>query len=59
MSKSEYLWWKVIGICHRAIVKAKSGKEAIEKAEDKKVVHDWEIPTVEKTGFDLPDVIEI
>jgi len=46
--------WEVEGIRHRAIVKASSGKEAVERAKD--IVGDWELMGVKFLGEQFPDV---
>lgn len=52
-------WWKVWGLRHTALVKAMSAVEAVEKAEKAEAVQDWEMPTAEFIGEELPDVISL
>ena len=49
-------WWFVSGVRHRAIVRASSAPEAIEKAASR--VQDWEGPDASWIGETLPDVVE-
>lgn len=50
-------WWRVIGMRHCALVRARTQKEAIRKAIDEGPVAAWEEPTAKELGTYLPDVI--
>jgi hypothetical protein len=52
-------WWKIWGMRHSALVRAMSALEAVEKAEKAEAVQDWEMPTAEFIGEDLPDVVSL
>jgi len=49
--------WEVDGIRHAAIVRATSAMEAIELAKD--IVGNWEMPTAEYIGPEMPDVRKV
>lgn len=49
-------WWSVMGLRHSAMAHASSAKEAIEKARDAGLVHDWESAIARFVGESLPDV---
>jgi hypothetical protein len=48
--------WLVTGIRHKAIVKASSASEAVEKAEKSGTVGDWEYSDAAYIGEQLPDI---
>lgn len=52
-------WWKVYGLRHNAVVKARTGKEAVLKAEKAQLVYDWELPEAVLIGDRLPDAFSI
>lgn len=49
-------FWRVEGMRHRAIVRASSAPEAIEKALEAGVVGDWEDAEADFIGEEMPDV---
>jgi len=53
-------WWLVVGIRHRAIVRAYSEEEAIKKADEAGYVdRSWESPKASFLGDKMPDVVQV